>query len=406
DALSQVAKALATEIRLDRLLPLVMEQATEVLEAERSSLFLYDEERDELWSIVAEGVGGVVLRFPADAGLAGAVAQTQEPINLPDAYADPRFNATFDRQTGFRTRAVLCQPVLDREGELLGVIQVLNKRYAEAFSAEDEALLEAFAAHAALALERAMLVEAYVDQQRMQEALRVAAEVQREMLPQRAPEACEGFELSADLYPASGVGGDLYDYFCVDEHRLGFAVGDVAGKGISAALLMASTHTLLRAYAQQHLPPAECFDLMSGLQRGKASMFVTMFYGVLDARTGRVDFCNAGHNPPYLLRARGGVEVLEQGANLPLSKIRRPYTPGALTLEPGDLLFLYTDGVVEAATHGRVLFGEERLERILTEAVDEPADEIVRRVLTAVEAFADGEPQHDDVTVLAIRYTG
>jgi len=187
-SLLDVSKAMAGEIPLDNLLQVIVQKTEEVLEADRCSLFLYDEDRNELWSKVAQGLGGLKeIRFSLDRGIAGEVARTRKGINIPDAYTDPRFNAEIDKQTGYRTHSILCLPMTTSSGRLIGVIEVLNKGGGGPFDQEDEALLEALGTHAAIALERSQLIEAYVEKQRTDAALKLAHDIQMSLLPQTFP---------------------------------------------------------------------------------------------------------------------------------------------------------------------------------------------------------------------------
>jgi sigma-B regulation protein RsbU (phosphoserine phosphatase) len=407
DALLRVSKALATEIHLERLLRVIADQATNVLQAERSSLFLYDRQQDELRTVIAQGIDGGDLRVSAREGLVGYVARTRQPLNLSDAYADPRFKPEVDLHTGFRTRSVLCLPVLYHNGTLIGVIQVLNKRSGEAFDEADEELLEGLCAHAAVALERGLLVESYLEQQRLQQTLRLAHQIQIEMLPAVPEEPMEHVELSAHLAPARSVSGDLYDFFRIDGYRLGFAIGDVVGKGVPAALLMARTHTLLRSLGKQGLPPARCLSHVHQTLQCQGGQFVTLFYGILDERTGRIDYCNAGHNPPCLLDRDGRARFIAKAANPPVSSLKHTnYRGGECVLGTGETLFLYTDGVIEATDLQGADFQQHRLLETLRGHPRASAASIVARLEEAVRTFTGGAPQHDDITMLALRFLG
>jgi len=218
-ALLDVSKALSSETRLDNLLQIIMEKATEVIDADRSSLFLYDESRNELWSKIAQKLGKIKeIRFPVGVGIAGEVAKTQKPLNIPDAYSDPRFNPDFDKQSGYRTRTILCLPMISSTGKLEGVIQVLNKKSGGVFDERDISLLEALGAHAAVALERARLTEAYIEKERIEETLKLAREIQMSILPQRFPPFPNRteFDIVAAIEPAKEVGGDFEYYKCPD----------------------------------------------------------------------------------------------------------------------------------------------------------------------------------------------
>lgn len=241
----------------------------------------------------------------------------------------------------------------------------------------------------------------------LQRELEIASKIQLSMLPSAFPEH-PAFDLHATMIPALEVGGDLYDAFPLGDDRLGFAVGDVSGKGVGSAIFMAITRTTLRATALRGLAPAACVREVNRVlfPESMPRMFVTLVYGVLDARTGEVTLCNAGHNRPYVVRRDGRVEAVDgaRGVGVCLTGDFE-YAPIALTLAPGDGLVLYTDGVTEAAD-GRGRFEEKRLEACLAHAGGAAAREVIRGVLRSVEAFTAGAPPFDDLTLLALRYTG
>jgi sigma-B regulation protein RsbU (phosphoserine phosphatase) len=405
DALLAVSKAMASAIDLDSLLAVIQTHATEVMEAERGTIFIHEEETGTLWNRSSGGLASGDLRVPVGAGIAGQVARTREMLNVPDAYADPRFNPDVDRQTHFRTRSILCAPLLGREGTLLGVIQVLNKVEGGAFRAEDEALLAAFASHAAIALDRARLIEAFVEKQRFEEGLRLAHDIQMGMLPRRFPVARE-FELAADLRPARSVGGDLYDFLQGDD-QVWFMIGDVSGKGVAAALFMAVAKTLFHAGLSRGASPASVFSRMNRelCRDNEGAMFVTAFAGCLDLRTGAVATVNAGHPRPFRLSEGGAVTELAVAPGLPLGVSEDyDYAAGALALAPGDALYLYTDGVTEALDDRGAEFSSGRLESTLRGLAGSSAAGLVTGSLAAVQAFAGATPPSDDIAILSVRF--
>ena len=405
DALLDVSKAMASAINLDSLLAVIQTHATEVMEAERGTIFMYEDATGTLWNRTSGGLATGDVRVPKGAGIAGHVAETRQTLNVPDAYADTRFNREVDRKTSFRTRSILCAPLLGREGKLLGVLQVLNKVQGGAFTRDDEALLDAFASHAAVALDRARLVEALVENERVEEGLRLAHDIQMAMLPRQFPAARE-FDLAAVLRPARSVGGDLYD-FLVDGDRVWFMVGDVSGKGVAAALFMAVAKTLFRASVHGDETPVSIFERLNRelCRDNEGAMFVTAFAGCLDVRTGAVATVNAGHPRPYRLGGDGAVVELEITPGLPLGVSEdHHYEAGALALEPGESLYLYTDGVTEALDKQGREFTAARLVSCLRTLSGRSAPDVVRGSLAAVDAFTDGMPPSDDVAVLAIRF--
>jgi sigma-B regulation protein RsbU (phosphoserine phosphatase) len=408
DALLEVSKALASEIQLDSLLQVIVRKTTEIMEAERSTLFLYDQARDELWSRTTEKLEVKEIRFPAKSGVAGDVARTRRVANIPDAYADPRFNPQFDKLTGYRTRSILCLPIIGNHGELIGVLQVLNKSDGGVFNTEDEALLAAFAAHAAVALERAKMVESYVEMQRLGETLRLAHDIQMSMLPQEFPAfpGRKGFDIFARIIPAKEVGGDFYDFFFIDDDRLCFLIGDVSGKGVPAALFMAVTKTLAKAIAGSVGSPREILIRLNNelCRNNDSCMFVSVFCGILHIKSGVLMFANGGHNAPLLIQPDRGAVFLQGAEGTVLGAMDGiAFGLETVTLKTGDSLFLYTDGVTEAMDAEERFFAEERLEKAVGDLRDQSPRALIDGVMRKLDEFVLGAPQADDITMMAIR---
>jgi len=412
NAILEVSKAMSSEIQLDNLLQVIVQNTIAVMEADLASLFLYDERRNELWSKIAHKLGQLQkIRFPVGMGIAGDVAKTRQVANIVDAYTDPRFNPDFDRQTGYRTRSILCLPMMSSKGKLVGVIEVLNKKDGGVFDDRDESLLAALGAHAAVALERAQLTEAYVEKQRMEEALKLAREIQMDMLPKRFPPFPHRheFDLYAAIEPAREVGGDFYDFMFIDGDHLGFAIGDVSGKGVPAALFMSVTKTLLKVMAgRRGRPEAVLAELNNELCRDNdTGTFVTLFYGILCLSTGELEYSNGGHNPPYVLLQNGTVEALERTGGMALGVLESArYRANQITLRTGEGLFVYTDGVTEAMDSTSNLFSDRRLQEFLQHTPKLSPTELVRSVVSEVKRFSGGAEQSDDITALAIHYLG
>ncbi|MBM4050172.1 MAG: GAF domain-containing protein, partial [Planctomycetes bacterium] len=179
--LLELAKAMSVEKDLYALLDLIVQRTTEVMEADRTSLYLVDADKQQLWTRIAQGLEIKEVRVPIGTGISGHVAKTRETVNIQDAYLDPRFDRGWDMKTGYRTRSILCMPLLTHEDRVVGVIQVLNKK-GGAFTDYDESLLAALGSHAAIALDQARLMQHYVEKQRMQEALRIARDIQMSLL--------------------------------------------------------------------------------------------------------------------------------------------------------------------------------------------------------------------------------
>ncbi len=238
--------------------------------------------------------------------------------------------------------------------------------------------------------------------------LDLAARIQQSILPREFP-VSERIEVFAEMTPARAIGGDFYDFFQIDDSRFGFAIADVSGKGAPAALFMALSRAFLKATAVEGMPAGECLERVNRLvyAENQAGMFVTVFYGILNTRTGEVEFANAGHNHPYLLRHGAPPELLNHHSSLVVGVMKKAvYPTHHIQLRPGDSLFLYTDGVTEAMNEAGDLFSEERLEQALARADGGSLEETTRGVSQEVRRFADGAAQSDDLTMLLVKYCG
>jgi len=240
--------------------------------------------------------------------------------------------------------------------------------------------------------------------------LEVANRVQQEIIPKKFPAFPEHreFSLHAAMHSASSVGGDFYDFFKISDHSLGVAVADVSGKGVPAALIMTASRSLLKSQALQERSPAYCLARVnrSLCSENLSSMFVSLFYGVLDFREGRFTYSSAGHNPPYRITA-AGAEHLEPVKGTVLGvDADMAYRENAVTLEPGERLLIYTDGIVEAFNAEREEFSDVRLQQLLSGQHTASAEELVTRVMEEVRQYAGSTMQSDDMTVLALEYHG
>ncbi len=405
----EVSKAMSSEIQLDNLLQVIVQKTVEAMNADLGSLFIYDESRNELWSRIAQKLGQLEeIRFPIGVGIAGDVAQTRKGANIADVYADPRFNPDFDRQTGYRTRSLLCLPMISSQGKLVGVIQVLNKKTGGKFDERDESLLAALGSHAAVALERAQLTEAYVEKQGMERALKEARDIQMSMLPKIFPPFPNRpeFDIYATIEPAKEVGGDFYDFALIDDHRLYFTIGDVAGKGVPASLFMAVTKTLIRATASRGKMPGEILKEVNTVLccNNETCTFVTIFCGILNTKTGEVLYSDAGHNPPLLVRRGGKIGFLKKSGGIAVGVLEDAiFRTQQLQLQPGDSLFMYTDGVTEAMNEREEIFSDERLEGQITSLQDKAPREVITSIMQTLRTFSRGVPQSDDITMMSLR---
>lgn len=243
----------------------------------------------------------------------------------------------------------------------------------------------------------------------IQQELNIATAIQTSILPKIFPPFPDRkeFDIHARMLTAREVGGDLYDFFLIDKHRLGVIIGDVSGKGIAAALLMAVSKTLLKATALKGIPSDSILCEVNNIlaEDSPSNMFVTVFYGVLDTRNGAFEYSNGGHNLPYLISATGEAEELKNVGGVILGAFgNMEYESNVIMIKPGESLFFFTDGVTEAMNNNEEQFGDERLQQNLSGKVFNSAEELTSHIMGSVESYVNLEPQSDDITCLALKF--
>jgi len=239
--------------------------------------------------------------------------------------------------------------------------------------------------------------------------LAVAREIQQAILPRIFPPFPENsgeLDIAASMNAAKDVGGDFYDFFRIDDDKIGFVIADVSGKGVPAAIFMAVSRTLIRATGIRGVTPSECITYSNDLlaKESANNMFVTVFYGIYNIKTGEVTYTNAGHNPPYLMKADGTIEQLPLSKDIVVGALDDfQFSEETLQLEHGDTLLLYTDGVTEAINVNDEEYGEKRLEETLKDVTQQNCQQIINTVKANVKTFAGEAEQSDDITLLAIK---
>ena len=399
----QLSHDLAGELNLDLLLSRLVHATTELLNADRSTLFLYDKKTNELFSRVAEGLEIREIRIPTDTGIAGAVFTRRQTANIADPYNDPRFNKEVDRRTGYRTDSILAMPIVNKAGQCIGVTQVLNKRGGH-FTARDEARLGAFTAQIAIALENAKLHAQLIDQQRIRTELALAQQIQKNLLP-KPPERWHRYRIAAAAEPCFEVGGDFYDFLAISPTTMGVVIADVSGKGISSALVMSTMQATLRALMVGVHSFERLLEKMNDVMREYTGgrMFITLFLALFDSESNRVHYINAGHNPPVVVCADGRVEQLCAGGTVLGLLPHVSYVRSQTELQPGDVLVLYTDGVTEASNADDDMLGIEGVvDAVRAEQDGGAPDPVIQRVMQAVRDFSAGQPKGDDQTIVVV----
>ncbi len=353
--------------------------------------------------------GGGTLTLPMQSSAVRYLTNSNEPARLyredPDAWY--LMAGTAERYALDQMNSELLLPLPGRN-RMMGVMALGPKRSEAAYSSADLKLLQALASQTGLALEvselaRSLAAEA-AQRERTHREMEIAREVQERLFPQEMPELA-GAKLSGFCRPALGVGGDYYDVIDIGDGRVGLAIGDVSGKGISAALLMASLRASLRGVTLDS--PRDFAKLMHQVNRlvyeaSASNRYATFFFASYDPATRTLECVNAGHNPPVVLRGQETIRLEADGPVVGLLPFA-PYTEQTMTLEPGDLLILYTDGISEAMTRDDEEWGEERMIEAARASIHKPADEVLDDLFVAADAFTAGAPQHDDMTVMLLK---
>jgi sigma-B regulation protein RsbU (phosphoserine phosphatase) len=387
-SLYEVGLAIARMLELEDLREQVLLRAVSLLDARVGALYLYESGYYRL-----EGTFG-----------GEAVAEVRSD--------DPRLAGLTEAEKGGAAELIsgaqhTLAVSIEADGTRLGLLVVGDKENRQgvgAFLEEDRRMLELFGNQVAIALENARLHKQALEKERLERELDLAADIQRQLLPTRLPEV-EGFEFAGWNRPARHVGGDYYDLRSTEDGGVHLVLGDVTGKGMPAALLVSTLHSALRLLLSARPFDAELFQHLNRhiAEASGSNKFITMAAAKLDPATGHLDYVNAGHNPPLLVRAGGEVVELPSGG-MPLGMFAAaPYQIGSAGLEPGDLLCIFSDGITECESPEGEEFGPERLAGLLKRASDLPLPEIVRAIDEAAVGFVAGGPQGDDQTVVLAR---
>lgn len=346
------------------------------------------------------------MRFEAGQHLRDLVAETARPIVIQDVQADRRLRAAQLHAVGIGSLALV--PLMSHE-RLVGMLGVVKKNPYE-FDKDVLTVLYAFADMVSIALENSRLIDESLRRERFQQEIRVAQEMQRSLLPVLLPVA-DTYELAATSLPAYEVGGDYYDVVQLDDDRLGITIGDVSGKGVSAALYMAQVKGIFQTLSSHGLSTRESLVAMNETLRKSMDRrsFISLVYGVLDMRTGRLRFSRAGHCP-LLYISHDTVRFLRpDGMGLGLSgagQFAASLQEEELALAPGDLVVLYTDGITEAKNRAGDEFGTERLARIVEQLQHESVETIMMSIVKTVKEYTAAGDAEDDMTVMVLRWNG
>ncbi len=400
--LNDLALAIGGQQQSSEIIQTIIHRSLRAVSAEQGVITLVENEENLAMRTLVRTMDGrdAGMRFHLDQQLLGWMYIHKQALLIDSPSTDDRFRGVLWDPS---IRSVLCVPLIVKSS-LRGVLTVYNKVGNAHFTSDDQRILAIIASQSAQILENARLLESEKAFQRMQEELRVAAQIQQNLLPQSPPEIAD-YEIAGTTLPAQTVGGDYFDYFPVGNGRFGLALGDVSGKGLPASLLMANVQATLRGQALWVKGAAECIERANRqlYLSTSSDRFVTLFFAFLDVNEHTVTYCNAGQESPILMDADGSCRRLTTGGPLlgVTEKIR--YEEATVSLKPGDLLLVFSDGFSEAMNPEGELFGDQRILSVVQAHRETKVPAIITALLRSAAAHSGAAPQSDDRTVLAIR---
>ena len=382
----------------------IMNETIKLLKAEAASIFLYDKEKKELQMKVSTNLNKRQInriRVPIGKGIVGYVAETGKLVNITDMKNDPRFYDKVDKITRIKSKSSLTVP-LYVENQLVGAAQILNKKGRKSFDKEDEEMLTEFARLACITLDKAWLHEQLLQKEKIEADLELAFTIQNNLLPKETL-SFNNYHLKGFYKPARFVSGDYYDYYPLSEHEVFFTIADVTGKGAQASILMATVKAYLSAAFE--IKP-QLIDVVQNLNKfffdnSPSDEFVTMFFGVLNSRDGKLTYINAGHEPPLIVRKDKSIEELYSTGMMIGALEDVSFGIEQITINDGDYLCAFTDGITEAMNKKRELFEVARLKNLLLKSSNSP-ENLFELIPAELKMFSKGAGQSDDITFLLL----
>ncbi len=401
----KASQEFSSSLDADEVLTRIMREVIKITGANRGFIMLLDS-NGNLDFKTAQGIEKNEIENPAfevSKSIVYKVANETIPVVTTNAQSDKEYRNQTSIQN-LKLRSVLCTPMIVK-GETLGVIYVDNKLKNGIFSKADMDLLMAISSNAAIAIKNARLFQEVIEKGRMEKELAQAREVQMSLMPQLAPNY-EGWDIAGKWVPAKEVAGDFFDYIDFPDGGLGVVVGDVVDKGMPAALFMAFSRSIIR---NESLGSKSIIDIVNRVNisicnESTNGMFLTMVLAKFTPGKNLVELINAGHNPPLHLSVKSGDinKLMPTGMLIGVDESER-YSKTQATLEEGDILVLYSDGVPDAINHEGEEFGMDRLQQIIVQSDLDSANLLVNRIWDNMKEFVNGQPRFDDITIVVIR---
>jgi len=404
--LNDIATTINSTQPVEQIVDLIVKKCVKHLNVEQGAVMLLDEKDKEkpLHTMIREQQSSLdLLPYRFDAQLTGWMLKNQSALLVNKLKEDERFKELVDKTTPIES--FLSVP-LRVKNKMRGILTVFNKRSNEKFSSNDQKLLSIIASQSAQIIENARLLEEEQNLRVIQEEMKLARQTQLNLLPKEMPKI-PGYSIAAKTISAKEVGGDLYDFIQIDEINLAFCLGDVTGKGMPAAMLMANIQATLRAQIQNGYSCAESLFRSNNLlhARTEPTKFVTLFLGILNSEINEICFSNAGHDPPFHL-SNDKINYLKTGGMLLGTFPDSQYEQEKIIMRPGELLILFSDGITEAMNKDNKEFGEEKLRDIISDYKNADPELIIDKIISEVEKHSGSTPQSDDMTLMIIKKEG
>lgn len=399
--LNDLAREISAKFDLQQVMQTVVKRSIKEVHAEQGTITLVDAHQYDAHQtlIRSQESSDHGQPFHLNQGLLGWMLLHKQSLVIEKPREDPRFHGIFWDSA---VHSVLCVPLLIKS-ELIGILTIVNKKDGT-FTEDDTRLLSIVAAQSAQVIENVRLYEEEQNLLQIKEELRLASQIQTNLYPKSPPEI-PGYDVAGYSKPAQVVGGDYYDFIPIDQTRWAFCVGDVSGKGLPAALLMANLQAIIRGQCLADPAPGVCLRRANKLlhQSTDPQKYATLFFCTLDIQANQLVYSNAGHNWPFLIRQDNTSISLKTGG-VALSFIESAvYDQDFFTMNPGDFCVLYSDGVTEAMNGRDEPYGEERLLTCILGNRDLAAESLIQKIVSSVELHADHCPQSDDITLLVIK---
>jgi sigma-B regulation protein RsbU (phosphoserine phosphatase) len=402
--LNDIATAVNSTLALEMILDLTIQKCLKHFQVEQGAILLLEDQRQDkpFHTVVRRGDStGQHLPYRLDDQLSGWMLQNRTPLLINDLKNDGRFQVgDYDI---FPVHSLLCVPMI-LKGIMTGLLGVFNKKSPTGFTADDQRLLAIIASQSVQVIENARLAEKEKVLSHMQEELRLAYEIQNNLLPKEPP-LLSGYDIAGKSVPAKEVGGDYFDFLAPEAERLAFCLGDVSGKGLPAALLMANLQAAVRGQTMAGTSLTDCLERANTLLFHNTSpeKFATLFFGCLDTASHTLHYCNAGHIHPFLIKTSGENRRLETGGMVLGCLDGIPFAEEETGLEKGDTLVVFSDGVSEAVNDAGEEFGESRLASLSAANSGLSAAALIENIFAAVGKHARNQPQMDDMTMVVVK---